>query len=260
MKQDSFSTTINHGEQLRTLQESRGAADTTRILLHDVVSFTPGEPTTATVPGKDRDIEKGLVVARPQDLVCISPNTHSGQLEYLTRLGLGPSSQNIIRLTGDNPSCNNICHAQSLLEMPELLDEICSRIRCSGPIILEPYIITPECIRLADELQARTARTVRVSGENIDLVNRCIQKHWIKTQASELGVPVAEGDAVEVERSPIGRPVDLQPLREAVKHWIRLSGAIVELYDVNCIAGVTRPMAIGLVSDEIRRMLSLPRA
>lgn len=40
-----------------------------------------------------------------------------------------------------------------------------------------------------------------------------------------------------------------------IVHWLRIDGVIGELYDVSVLPGVQRPMAIGLVSDEIRRMI-----
>ena len=42
-----------------------------------------------------------------------------------------------------------------------------------------------------------------------------------------------------------------------VVHWLRLQGVINELYDVAVLPGVIRPMAIGMVSDEIRRVISV---
>ena len=43
-----------------------------------------------------------------------------------------------------------------------------------------------------------------------------------------------------------------------VVHWLRIEGIVEELYDVVVLSGVMRPMAIGLKTDEIRRILSLP--
>lgn len=40
-------------------------------------------------------------------------------------------------------------------------------------------------------------------------------------------------------------------------HWVRITGAIVELYDVAAIAGVRCPMAVGFRSDEIRRLITI---
>ncbi|WP_287129219.1 TIGR03032 family protein [Candidatus Cyanaurora vandensis] len=41
-------------------------------------------------------------------------------------------------------------------------------------------------------------------------------------------------------------------------HWLRIEGEVIEeLYDVSVLSGVRRPMAIGFVSDEVRRMLSV---
>lgn len=42
-----------------------------------------------------------------------------------------------------------------------------------------------------------------------------------------------------------------------VVHWVRIEGVVEELYDVAILAQSQRPMAIGLKSDEIRRVLSI---
>jgi uncharacterized protein (TIGR03032 family) len=42
-----------------------------------------------------------------------------------------------------------------------------------------------------------------------------------------------------------------------IVHWLRIDGVVEELYDVVALPGVSRPMALGLVSDEIRRTVSL---
>jgi uncharacterized protein (TIGR03032 family) len=42
-----------------------------------------------------------------------------------------------------------------------------------------------------------------------------------------------------------------------IVHWLRLEGVVEELYDVVVLPGAVRPMALGLVSDEIRRTVSL---
>ena len=43
-----------------------------------------------------------------------------------------------------------------------------------------------------------------------------------------------------------------------IVHFARIEGIIDELYDVVVLPGVRRPKAVGLVSDEIRRTISLP--
>src|SRR5690606_38891440 len=40
-------------------------------------------------------------------------------------------------------------------------------------------------------------------------------------------------------------------------HWLRITGMIQELYDAAVLPGFIRPMAIGLQTDEIRRVLSM---
>ena len=41
-------------------------------------------------------------------------------------------------------------------------------------------------------------------------------------------------------------------------HWLRMDGAVEELYDVAVLPGCRRPMAIGFMTDEIRRVLRVP--
>jgi len=43
----------------------------------------------------------------------------------------------------------------------------------------------------------------------------------------------------------------------ATVHWLRIEGIIEELYDVVVLPGVRRPTAIGFVTDEIRRVISI---
>lgn len=45
-----------------------------------------------------------------------------------------------------------------------------------------------------------------------------------------------------------------------IVHWLRIEGVVQELYDVSVLPGVRRPMAIGFMSDEIRRVLTVDDA
>ena len=40
-------------------------------------------------------------------------------------------------------------------------------------------------------------------------------------------------------------------------HWLRIEGAIDELYDVITLPGVRNPMALGFKTDEINRVISM---
>ncbi len=42
-------------------------------------------------------------------------------------------------------------------------------------------------------------------------------------------------------------------------HWLRMDGAVSELYDVSILRGCRRPMAVGFLTDEIRRVFRLPQ-
>ncbi len=43
-----------------------------------------------------------------------------------------------------------------------------------------------------------------------------------------------------------------------IAHWVQLEGVTTELYDVQILPGVKRPMALGLKTDEICSMISTP--
>ena len=45
-----------------------------------------------------------------------------------------------------------------------------------------------------------------------------------------------------------------------IVHWLRIEGVVQELYDVAIVPDARRPMALGFISDEIRRMLALDEA
>ncbi len=49
--------------------------------------------------------------------------------------------------------------------------------------------------------------------------------------------------------------VDLQT--GEIAHWLRLDGVVEELYDVVALRGVRRPMALGLISEEIQRTITI---
>lgn len=42
-----------------------------------------------------------------------------------------------------------------------------------------------------------------------------------------------------------------------IVHWLRVEGSVRELYDVVVLPGVRRPMAVGLLTDEIYRMITV---
>jgi uncharacterized protein (TIGR03032 family) len=45
-----------------------------------------------------------------------------------------------------------------------------------------------------------------------------------------------------------------------VAHWVRVEGMVRELYDVAILPGVARPMALGLKTDEIERIIAVGEA
>ena len=48
-------------------------------------------------------------------------------------------------------------------------------------------------------------------------------------------------------------------LKGEIVHWLKLEGVVSELYDVATLPNIRRPMAIGLKSDEIKRLITIDR-
>ena len=207
------------------------------LFLHDVVTFHPGQKGAATAPGRDADPEKGLILARPQDLVCLTTDTHPAHIDQLSRLGFGPERDNIIYLNERTPSTRKLSHAGLLLEDQTLLQAICRRIAPGAELIINPFIVTAECIEFAAELGRRRGCEVRVDGGNIDIVSTCIQKHLVLAKARELGIPVPRGEVVVLEPDTDGdSPLNLQPLREAVDRQRAAGSAVIIKSGVEVLA------------------------
>ena len=69
---------------------------------------------------------------------------------------------------------------------------------------------------------------------------------------------LALDEALATRRAEARCGLQVIDLRTAdVVHWLRLEGQIGELYDVVVLPGVRRPMALGLVSDEIQHILAI---
>jgi hypothetical protein len=109
----------------------------------------------------------------------------------------------------------------------KLMAEICQKIPPTRSVVLNPYISTPESSLLAGELENRLGRTVSSTGGTVDIVRFCIQKHLVREAARELGIPVAEGEVVELEIAENGTPSDIRPMKEAIEGRVKSSGAAI---------------------------------
>ncbi|MEP6488935.1 TIGR03032 family protein [Microcoleus vaginatus GB2-A3] len=43
----------------------------------------------------------------------------------------------------------------------------------------------------------------------------------------------------------------------AIVHWLRFEGIVTELYDVQVIPAVQKPMALGFLTEEIAQLITL---
>jgi uncharacterized protein (TIGR03032 family) len=67
-------------------------------------------------------------------------------------------------------------------------------------------------------------------------LDEALQKRGAEPQCALMVIDIRSGDIV---------------------HWLKIAGLVHELYDVVCLADIRRPMALGLKTDEIRRVISV---
>ena len=70
-------------------------------------------------------------------------------------------------------------------------------------------------------------RKVYTLGGNSDIVDYASGKHNVKAKATELGVPVAEGDIVILQIQGDGRPIDIAPVEIAINKYIGTTGRVI---------------------------------
>jgi hypothetical protein len=175
-----------------------------------------------------RHAERALVLARPQDIVCVADEVDPAYLAYLAELGLGPRPGRVVAASrfggaaaGDRALWARLAgSADALRALAELL----------GPgrgARLHPYMASGGERSLAAALEAAADAEVRVAAPDPGLVAYAGQKHHIRAKAIELGIPVAPGEVVTLPMAGGRRRRDYDALRTAVERHLRLTGRAI---------------------------------
>ncbi|MEW6442900.1 MAG: hypothetical protein AB1640_18345 [bacterium] len=205
-----------------------GGAEVTHIFAHDILSVLNAELLEATVSGAQSYCERSLLLARPWDVVCLLNPLEESYLEYLQNLGIGPERGNIIPVgTSVRPDCSTRL-LNCLMANPDALSAIARLVTFSAKVVLSPYIASQSELECTAVLQGALERSVELLGGNPHIVQLAKCKDVTRTKALELGVPVPEGEIVELELRRDGKPADLRCLRDAIhRHLGRTGRAIV---------------------------------
>src|SRR5215207_2589355 len=186
-----------------------------------------GSPAQLFVHGQAH-AERALVLARPQDVVCVSDEVEPAYLTYLAELGLGPRRGRVVAASRFGPTAaSNRALWARLAGSADALRTLAELLQGSGGTRLHPYSASGGEASLAAALEIAADAEVRVAAADPGLVAFADQKHHIRAKAIELGVPVAEGETVTLPRAGGRRRRDYDALRAAVERHLRPTGLAI---------------------------------
>jgi hypothetical protein len=218
-----YQTEFDRENGISAITETLGGENVTQIFVHSVTSLDNiGEiaPTAPVYP------ERALLFARSDDIVCLSKSVDKRYLGFLNGFGIGLREENII-VARENGGQND------LMSLSDLLINDTGAILAIGQLVkqdkeirLNPFIATPKEFELARTLETALGKKVHLRGDPkiVDYANR---KHNVRLKAIELGVPVSEGEIVELKVEKDGKPIDVTPIRTAIHKYIHKTGRVI---------------------------------
>lgn len=197
-----------------------------RLFLHSP-SGLPSTRARGAKPGEDRYPERALLMARTGDLVCVSAPVDHEYLTWLNAQGVGPAPADVMVVGGAPDASEEPGLAARMCRDAALLARIAARMPADGGLQLHPYAVTPEIWAVAEALRAAGVARVRVAGGDPAATARADCKHDMRARAIELGIPVAEGEVVELQVAGGRRRGDLEPVRAAIQRQLRRTGQVI---------------------------------
>lgn len=175
----------------------------------------------------DRASERALVLARPQDIVCVNEEVEPAYLSYLAELGLGPTPDRVLPMSRFGDRLPGRALWVRLAESTEALRALGSLVREGGPSRLHPSIASRGSFALAAAVEIAADTEVQVDGGDPRIVEFADQKHNIRERAIALGIPVADGEVVELAVAGGRRRRDYDVLRRAVERRLGQTGRVL---------------------------------
>jgi len=222
-----YQTEFDQDYAIGSIIETLGGTDITQIFIHSVASLGKETELAATLPGFGKYPERSLLVARPDDIVCVLERVDNKYLQFLSSLGVGPRNGNVIQASKCFYQNDNANLSDSLISNQETLLTIRKLIKRNKKIVLNPYIASPKEFKLAAILETALGRKVHILGGNPDIVDYANCKHNVRTKALELDVPVPQGDTLELQLREDGRPFNLMPIQVSINRHIRKTGRVI---------------------------------
>lgn len=175
----------------------------------------------------DRASERALVLAHQHDIVCVADEVEPSYLSYLGELGLGPAPERVIAMSRFSDRAPGRALWARLAESTDALRMVGSLMREGGPSRLHPSMASRGPFALAAALEIASDTEVRVAGGDPAIVEHANQKHEMRERAIALGIPVAEGEVVQLEVAGGRRRRDYDVLSRAVERRLGRTGRVI---------------------------------
>jgi hypothetical protein len=170
--------------------------------------------------------ERALVLARSQDVVCVAGEVDPSYLTYLGELGLGPRPEHVVPASRYGSAAGRALWAR-LAGNTAALGALGNLVRRAGISQIQPLVASQGQFALAAALEVASDTQVRVAGGDPRLVEYVGQRHQVRSKALELGIPVAEGEVVELPVTAGRRRGDYNRLRAAIGRHLGSTGQVI---------------------------------
>ncbi len=222
-----YQTEFDRENGISSIIETLGGSGVTQIFVHNVMSLKNISETIKSHPEFEKYDERALVYSRPDDVVCVLEKVDNQYLKFLSSMGIGPKSENIVAVSNGVKPNSSINLSDLLIDNPEKLLTIRRLIKPGKKIVLNPYIFSAKESKLAEILKTVLGKKVHLLGGDSDIVEYADQKHNIKQKASEIGIPVPKGEIIELRLVKDRSPKDLTPIHLAIKRFICKTGKVM---------------------------------
>lgn len=212
---------------MASLLERLESGAASQLFVHCATSLAYAAEVADKVLGLDRYPERALVLARPHDIVCVPEEVDPGYLCYLAELGLGPKADNVLAASRFGDRAPGRALWARLAGNTDALRALGTLVRRQGSTRLQPLIASQGQFALAAALEVAADTEVRVACGDPGLVQYADQKHHIRAKALELGIPVADGEVVELQVAGGRRRRDYDPLRASIERHLRRTERVI---------------------------------
>lgn len=207
--------------------DTLGGDDVIQIFIHSITPLGDLAELEETLPGFERYPERSLVMARADDIVCVSRGVDNEYLKFLSTIRIGPKKENVIMVLKEPRTNIGENLSELLLTNQDALREIQMLVPDKKRVVLNPYIVSQSDGELATVLEGVLHRTVDLQGGNYDLVQYINRKQKARMKSLELGVPVAEGGIVELSLHEEDNRLDVAPILAAINRNIVKTGKVI---------------------------------